>query len=206
MVSIFVRMPVNNSYKIIGIDPGTIVLGYGIIQIDNKKPSLVQMGVLQLDKYSDPYQRLLITYQKVFELIKEHKPKVMSIEAPFYGKNVQSMLKLGRSQGVAIAAAMASKIQVVEYMPKSVKQSVSGNGNASKEQLQKLIQQILGFKEQHKYLDASDAVAVALCHFYQTQSVLGKFKKASGWEDFIKQNPDKISITSTINKSNKSNI
>jgi crossover junction endodeoxyribonuclease RuvC len=182
-----------NSNIILGIDPGTIVMGYGLISITNKKPSLIEMGVLKLGKYPDPYQRLLIIHNKVTELVRIHKPNSFAIEAPFYGKNVQSMLKLGRAQGVAIAAAMSSGIDAVEYMPKRVKQSVTGNGNATKDQVSKMIQQILNFTENPEYLDATDAVAVALCHYYQSTSVVGS-SKLKGWEEFIKANPDKVKI------------
>jgi crossover junction endodeoxyribonuclease RuvC len=185
---------------ILGIDPGTIVMGYGIICISGKQLSLVEMGVLHLSKYPDPYKRLLIIFQKIQELIRVHHPHSFAIEAPFYGKNVQSMLKLGRSQGVAIAAAMSAGLEATEYMPKKVKQSVTGNGNASKEQVWKMVQQTLHFTEDVKYLDATDAVAVALCHHYQSTSVLGNAKKLGGWEDFIKNNPDKITIQTKKNK------
>ncbi len=179
---------------ILGIDPGTIVMGYGLISITGNKPALIEMGVLKLAKYPDPYKRLFIIFQKVQELIRIHKPTGFAIEAPFYGKNVQSMLKLGRSQGVAIAAAMSAGLEATEYMPKKVKQSVTGNGNASKEQVWKMVQQTLHFTEDVKYLDATDAVAVALCHHYQSTSILGNTKKLGGWEDFIKNNPDKVTI------------
>jgi crossover junction endodeoxyribonuclease RuvC len=183
----------NQATVILGIDPGTIVMGYGLISITNKKPKLIEMGVLKLGKYPDPYQRLLIIHNKVTELVRIHKPNSFAIEAPFYGKNVQSMLKLGRAQGVAIAAAMSSGIDAVEYMPKKVKQSVTGNGNASKDQVSKMIQQILNFKETPEYLDATDAVAVALCHYYQSTSILGA-TKLKGWDEFIKANPDKVKV------------
>jgi crossover junction endodeoxyribonuclease RuvC len=177
---------------ILGIDPGTIVMGYGLISIENKKISLLEMGVLKLAKYKDQYKRLLIIHNKVSELVRIHKPNSFAIEAPFFGKNVQSMLKLGRAQGVAIAAAMASGIETVEYSPKSIKQSVTGNGNATKDQIWKILEQTLGFKEQPDFLDATDAVAVALCHYYQSTSVLGAKSKGGGWEEFIKANPDKV--------------
>jgi crossover junction endodeoxyribonuclease RuvC len=179
---------------ILGIDPGTIVMGYGIIEIINNNPKLLSMGVLQLGKYKDIYQRLHLIHQKITEIHKAYQTQIMAIEAPFYGKNVQSMLKLGRAQGVAIATAMSCNMQVQEYMPKKVKQSVTGNGNASKEQVAALCQQILKFKESPTYLDASDAVAVALCHYYQSNSLLAGLGKSKGWDDFIKNNPDRVKV------------
>ena len=183
-----------NRITILGIDPGTIVMGYGLISIENNKPTLIEMGVLKLAKYKDQYKRLLIIHNKVTELVRIHQPNAFAVEAPFFGKNVQSMLKLGRAQGVAIAAAMASGVEAIEYLPKKVKQSVTGNGNATKEQVWKMLQQILKFEEQPEFLDATDAVAVALCHYYQSTSPLGTKSKLCGWEDFIKANPDKVKI------------
>ncbi len=180
---------------ILGIDPGTIVMGYGLIQVQGNKLSLLEMGVLKLGKYPDPYHRLSLIFKKVQELAKVHKPTDFAIEAPFYAKNVQSMLKLGRAQGVAIAAAMGAGLDVVEYLPKSVKQSVTGNGNATKDQVFKMVQQLLTFKETPEFLDATDAVAVALCHHYQTSGLGMKLKKKNDWAEFIKNNPDKIKAT-----------
>ncbi len=179
---------------ILGIDPGTIVMGFGIISITNNKPKLILMGVLKLGHYADPYERLKQIHIKVKELIATYKVNTFAIEAPFFGKNVQSMLKLGRAQGVAIASAMQFDLPVFEYLPKKVKQSVTGNGNASKEQISAMVQQILNFKESPEYLDASDAVAVALCHYYQSNSILGSATKSKGWEDFIKNNPGRITL------------
>jgi crossover junction endodeoxyribonuclease RuvC len=182
---------------ILGIDPGTVIMGYGIIEVEkNNKPALIEMGVLKLAKYKDPAKRLLLILNKVQELVRVHKPTHFAIEAPFYGKNVQSMLKLGRAQGVAIAAAMSAGLEVAEYMPKSVKQSVTGNGNATKEQVSKMVQQVLNFTETAQYLDASDAVSVALCHHYATSGLgvkLGK-KNKGGWDEFIKANPGKVKL------------
>jgi crossover junction endodeoxyribonuclease RuvC len=179
---------------ILGIDPGTIVMGYGVILVQANALRLLEMGVLKLSKYPDPYHRLSLIFKKVQELARLHKPTDFAIEAPFYGKNVQSMLKLGRAQGVAIAAAMGAGLDVVEYQPKSVKQSVTGNGNATKDQVFKMVQQILKFKEAPEFLDATDAVAVALCHHFQTTGFGIKLKKKDGWAEFIKNNPDKINL------------
>jgi crossover junction endodeoxyribonuclease RuvC len=186
--------PQKKSSVILGIDPGTIIMGYGLIAVNGNTISLMEMGVLHLSKYKDPYKRLLIIHNKVTELVRIHQPNSFAIEAPFFGKNVQSMLKLGRAQGVAIAAAMASGIEAVEYLPKSVKQSVTGNGNATKEQVWKMLQQILQFKESPEYLDATDALAVAVCHHYKSKSILGTASKLNGWADFIKANPDKVKM------------
>jgi crossover junction endodeoxyribonuclease RuvC len=179
---------------ILGIDPGTIIMGYGIILCKNNSSSLIEMGVLKLGKYPDPAHRLLLIWNKIQELCKVHKPDEFAIEAPFFGKNVQSMLKLGRAQGVAIAAAMSQGLDIVEYLPKAIKQSVTGNGNATKEQVWKMLQQILKFTEQPEFLDASDAVAVALCHYYQISGIGLIKNKKNGWDDFIKNNPTRVTI------------
>ena len=177
---------------ILGIDPGTVVLGYGLIKIENRKPALIEMGVLKLSTYKDANVRLQLIYNKVSELHRVFKPTMFAIEAPFFGKNVQSMLKLGRAQGVAIASAMQAGISATEYSPKKIKQSITGNGNATKEQVWKMLQQILTFKDEPEFLDATDAVAVALCHYYQTSTVLGDTAKYGGWESFIKENANRI--------------
>jgi crossover junction endodeoxyribonuclease RuvC len=177
---------------ILGIDPGTVVLGYGLLKIENNKPELIEMGVLKLSKYKDANIRLQLIYNKVAELHRVFKPTMFAIEAPFFGKNVQSMLKLGRAQGVAIASAMQAGISATEYSPKKIKQSITGNGNATKEQVWKMLQQILKFKDEPEFLDATDAVAVALCHFYQSGSITGNAVKYSGWENFLKENTNRI--------------
>lgn len=177
---------------ILGIDPGTIVLGYGIIKIEGTNPKLVEMGVLKLSKYKDANKRLQMIYNKITELNKAFEPTQFAIEAPFFGKNVQSMLKLGRAQGVAIASAMQAGLDSVEYSPKKIKQSITGNGNATKEQVWKMLQQLLKFEDRPEYLDATDAVAVALCHYYQLNSFIGKGEKYSGWESFLKNNTHRI--------------
>ena len=177
---------------ILGIDPGSVVMGYGIIAIQEQKISIVEMGVLKLSKYQDQSERLSKIFSRVNELCKQYKPNTCAIEAPFFGKNVQSMLKLGRAQGVAMAATMQSNIPMQEYSPKKVKQSVTGNGNASKEQLWSTIQKILKFEETPQYLDASDAVAVALCHHFQSRFPQVNGKSGGGWDKFIKENPDRV--------------
>lgn len=183
---------------ILGIDPGTVLMGYGIIKITGNKIKLLGMGTLRPGNSDDAYKKLQLIYNTVSGLIIKHKPDVFAIEAPFFGKNVQSMLKLGRAQGVAIAAAMRHGLDVTEYSPKKVKQSVTGNGNASKEQVLKMLQRLLQFEENPKYFDASDALAVAVCHFFQGNNALpaGKTKPVAtgskGWEDFLKNNPGRV--------------
>lgn len=150
------------------------------------------MHALKLSAKLDNYERLKLIYNRVTELIVQYQPHEFAIEAPFFGKNVQSMLKLGRAQGVAIAAAMQFDIPITEYSPRKIKQSITGNGNAAKDQVWKMLQQILSIKEMPQYFDATDALAVALCHHYQISGPLKITKGFKGWEDFIKKNPDKI--------------
>lgn len=183
----------NNSKIIIGIDPGTLFMGFGIIEISSSGMALVIMDVLKLSPKKDAYERLRIIHQKVGELLNEFCPHEFAIEAPFFGKNVQSMLKLGRAQGVAIAAAMHAGIPVTEYSPRKVKQSITGNGNADKQQVLKMLQRLISFEEDPKYFDATDALAVAVCHHFQGNSVINKTtKKLNGWKDFLIQNPERI--------------
>ncbi len=179
---------------ILGIDPGTVVMGYALISISGNNICLVTMDVLKLAAKKDIYERLQMIHTKVCELITKHKPDTFAIEAPFFGKNVQSMLKLGRAQGVAIAAAMHYSVSVTEYSPKKIKQSITGNGNADKEQVWKMLQRILQLQEKPQYFDATDALAVAICHHYQTSSPVGKVaaKGFNGWGDFIAKNEHRI--------------
>lgn len=178
---------------ILGIDPGTLLMGYGIIEVQGSQVKMKEMQVVKLSNKKDNYERLQQIHQKVEELIKKFKPHEFAIEAPFFGKNVQSMLKLGRAQGVAIAAAMSAGIPVTEYSPKKVKQSVTGNGNADKVQVWKMLKQILCLKEEPVSYDATDALAVALCHHLQMNSVVGKAGKGlKGWDEFIKKNPQRL--------------
>ena len=177
---------------ILGIDPGTIIMGYGLIEVQRTGIHLLEMGVLKLASKTDAYGKLEKIYNKITSLISAYKPDSFAIEAPFFGKNVQSMLKLGRAQGVAIAAAMQSGLDITEYSPKKVKQSITGNGNADKEQVMKMLQQILAFKETPKHMDASDALAVAVCHYFQQKHILPNEKgKMNGWKDFILKNPQR---------------
>jgi crossover junction endodeoxyribonuclease RuvC len=184
--------PENNKI-ILGIDPGTVVMGYAVIEVCSNDVAMVAMDVLKLGSTKDIYERLEMIHSKVNALIIRHRPHTFAIEAPFFGKNVQSMLKLGRAQGVAIAAAMQSRIAVTEYSPKKVKQSITGNGNANKDQVWKMLQRILNIEEKPHYLDATDALAVAICHYYQTSSPVAKTTKGfKGWEDFVSRNAGRV--------------
>lgn len=178
---------------ILGIDPGTLLMGYSIIEIYKGKLIMREMQTLRLSGKKDNHERLHLIYKKVSELIVTFKPHEFAIEAPFFGKNVQSMLKLGRAQGVAIAAAMSAGIPVTEYSPRKVKQSITGNGNAGKEQVWKMLCELLMLKEEPKYFDATDALAIAVCHHFQMNSILSKAGKGfNGWNDFIKKNPQRL--------------
>jgi crossover junction endodeoxyribonuclease RuvC len=187
---------------ILGIDPGTLMMGYGIIEVrGNNIIHVKEMNVLKLSGKKDNHERLQLIHKKILCLIEEHQPHEFAIEAPFFGKNVQSMLKLGRAQGVAIAAAMSSNLSVTEYSPKKVKQSITGNGNADKEQVWKMLQRILLIDERPKHYDATDALAVAICHHFQSNNVVKSngikkkiAKKINSWEEFIKKNPDKLRL------------
>ena len=167
-------------------------MGYGLISICNNQVRLVDMNVLKISSKKDAYERLGIIHSKVEQLIKIYDPDDFAIEAPFFGKNVQSMLKLGRAEGVAIAAALHAGIPVTEYSPRKIKQSITGNGNAGKDQVWKMLQQILQITAVLKHLDASDALAVAVCHHYQGISLKKEGKRLSGWEEFIAKNPGRL--------------
>jgi crossover junction endodeoxyribonuclease RuvC len=177
---------------IIGIDPGTTVMGYGIIKCAGQKTELLALGVLELKKYSDHYAKLRKIFERIRQLVDTYNPDEMAIEAPFFGKNVQSMLKLGRAQGVAMAAALTRGIPIFEYAPLRIKQAITGNGAATKEQVANMLQYMLKFDEMPKFLDATDGLAVALCHHFQNQSVVPDSGSKS-WKDFIAKNPDRIS-------------
>jgi crossover junction endodeoxyribonuclease RuvC len=185
-----------HSKIILGIDPGTILMGYGLIAVGQAQPILIEMNVLKMSSRMDGYERLKLIHSKVQELIKHFGPNELAIESPFFGKNVQSMLKLGRAQGVAIATAMHAGIPVAEYSPRKIKQSITGNGNAGKEQVWKMLQRLLHLSEETKYFDASDAIAVALCHHFQgSLPILSDQKeKLKGWKEFISSNPGRVKI------------
>ena len=176
---------------ILGIDPGTTIMGFGLIKVVNKKMYFIQLNELNLKKYDDHYLKLKLIFERTIELIDTHHPDEIAIEAPFYGKNVQSMLKLGRAQGVAMAAGLSRQIPITEYLPKKIKMAITGNGNASKEQVAKMLQNLLNLKTLPKNLDATDGLAAAVCHFYNSGKItIGK--SYSGWSSFVKQNEDKI--------------
>ncbi len=171
---------------ILGLDPGTTVMGYGIISVKGSKLVLIQYGVIHLSKYEGHELKLKKIFDRVLSIVDEYHPDEVALEAPFYGKNVQSMLKLGRAQGVAMAAALYREIPITEYLPKKVKQSVTGNGNASKEQVAKMLMTLLGIKELPKLMDATDALGVAVCHHFQKGNTTAK---SGSWKNFLSENP-----------------
>ncbi|MCO6464625.1 MAG: crossover junction endodeoxyribonuclease RuvC [Saprospiraceae bacterium] len=179
-------------YKILGVDPGTNILGYAVLEVNGQQLKVLSFGVFRLESYEDHHEKLKEIFLQLQEIIETYMPRQLAIEAPFYGKNVQSMLKLGRAQGVAMAAAMTMGLEITEYAPKKVKQSVTGNGNASKEQVAAMLESILRIKISSKHFDATDALGVAVCHFNQTGSIFGGGKKHSSWASFIKDNPGKV--------------
>ncbi|MBI1838639.1 MAG: crossover junction endodeoxyribonuclease RuvC [Flavobacteriia bacterium] len=176
---------------ILGIDPGTTVLGYGLIHVKNNKFRLINFGIIQLSKIKGHPDKLKKIFDRLSAIIVEYKPDEMAIEAPFFGKNVQSMLKLGRAQGVAIATSLNYNIPFEEYTPRRIKQAVTGNGNASKEQVANMLQTLLNFPEMPKYLDATDGLAVAVCHHFSKGTGEHNKSKGTNWEAFIRDNPDR---------------
>lgn len=177
---------------ILGIDPGTVIMGFGLIHIRGNEMKLLSLDVVKLSSEDDHTLRLQKIFSSVTELVKKHKPDEFAIEAPFFGKNVQSMLKLGRAQGVAMAAALNFDIPIFEYSPKKIKLSITGNGNAAKEQVAAMLQQILKFENTHTYLDATDALAVAVCHHFQNTGRQASVKKNySSWNAFLTDNPQR---------------
>jgi crossover junction endodeoxyribonuclease RuvC len=179
-------------HSIIGIDPGTSVTGYAIISNQEKQSEIITVGTISLQKIKDPHEKLRVIFNRLFHIISDFKPHYMAIEAPFYGKNVQSMLKLGRAQGVALTCGMVKGLEITEYAPKKIKQSVTGNGNASKEQIAAMLAQFYNTDLSNLSLDATDAIAVAYTHYLQVQNPsLLQSGKYSGWDDFLKNNPDR---------------
>ncbi len=176
---------------ILGIDPGTTIMGFGLIKVVGKTMSFMQLNELNLKKYDDHYLKLKLIFERTVELIDTHHPDEIAIEAPFFGKNVQSMLKLGRAQGVAMAAGLSREVPITEYSPKKIKMAITGNGNASKEQVAKMLQSLLGIKELPKNLDSMDGLGAAVCHFYNQGRVeIGK--SYTGWAAFVKQNDNRV--------------
>jgi crossover junction endodeoxyribonuclease RuvC len=176
---------------ILGIDPGTNIMGYGLIRTTGSFMELLDVGVLSLNKSHDHATKLKDIFDELLRLIDKHTPDELAIEAPFFGKNVQSMLKLGRAQGVAIAAALSRQIPICEYAPKKIKQSITGNGNASKEQVAAMLDTLLRATVSSEKLDATDALAAAVCHHFQTSGKKIPTAKG-GWKSFLKENPDKL--------------
>ena len=175
---------------ILGLDPGTTTMGYGVIAINKNKLSMVSTGVIHLHKLENHQLKLKAIHEKVLSLAKQYLPDEVAIEAPFFGKNVQSMLKLGRAQGVAMAAVLSLDIPIEEYAPRKIKQSITGNGNASKEQVAKMLMTLLKLNELPQKLDATDGLAAAVCHHFSSKQ-LTKGKSYSSWKDFVKNNPNK---------------
>ena len=176
---------------ILGIDPGTTIMGYGLIKVNGNKMELIRLDELMLRKYNDHYVKLKLIFERTIDLIEAYHPDEIAIEAPFYGKNVQSMLKLGRAQGVAMAAGLSREVPITEYSPKKIKMAITGNGNASKEQVAKMLQNLLKLKELPKNLDATDGLAAAVCHFYNSGKVTAG-KNYTGWSAFVKQNEKRV--------------
>lgn len=181
----------NNERIILGIDPGTSIMGYGLISSEGKQPQLITMGVLDLKKYNDHYLKLQKIFSRTLQLIDEYHPDELSIEAPFFGKNVQSMLKLGRAQGVAMSAALYRTIPIFEYAPRKIKIAITGNGNASKEQVAAILKGMFKIQEMPELFDATDGLAAAVCHFYQNNVITGN-GSAKSWKEFMNKNPQRI--------------
>lgn len=196
-------------YRILGIDPGTNYMGYGVLEVEGKSLRCVVLGDIDLHKISDPYAKLRYIFERVCELIRDYEPKEVALESPFFGRNVQSMLKLGRAQGVAMAAALSRNLSVTEYAPLRIKQAITGSGSASKEQVASIVMKSLSVAEKPRHLDATDGMAVALCHYYTTSNPINAMmgsRRAKGlggeklsrkrgsqsWEQFIRENPDKV--------------
>ncbi|WP_066221859.1 crossover junction endodeoxyribonuclease RuvC [Formosa haliotis] len=190
---------------ILGIDPGTTIMGFGLIKVVGKTMTFLQLNELDLKKYDDHYLKLKLIFERTIELIETHHPDEIAIEAPFFGKNVQSMLKLGRAQGVAMAAGLSREVPITEYSPKKIKMAITGNGNASKEQVAKMLQSLLQLKTLPKNLDATDGLAAAVCHFYNEGRVeIGK--SYSGWSSFVKQNEARVTTTTVKKTSIKTGV
>lgn len=175
---------------ILGIDPGTTIMGYGVIDASGKQLAMLSMGVVDLRKYSDHYKKLSYIYDRTRMLIEQYHPNEIAVESPFFGKNVQSMLKLGRAQGVAIAAALSYSVPIFEYAPRKIKQSITGMGGASKEQVAGMLVRLFKIELAPSFLDATDGLAAAVCHYYQRNTV--SKGKSSSWGDYVNKNPDKV--------------
>lgn len=181
-----------NDRIILGIDPGTTITGYGVIRSTCKGPELITIGSIDLSRFGDHYIKLKHIFDRTIGIIDEYHPDELAIEAPFYGKNVQSMLKLGRAQGAAIAAALSRSLPIFEYAPRKIKMSITGRGAASKEQVAAMLMSILKFRESSMKLDATDGLAAALCHFYQSDKTTQDNKKVTSWKEFVKKHPGRV--------------
>lgn len=177
---------------ILGIDPGTSVMGYGLVVERGKELSLITLGIIKLGHLGNHALKLQAIFKKTTEIINAYRPDCIALEAPFYGKNIQSMLKLGRAQGVAMAAGLAQDLPIFEYAPRKIKQAVTGNGNAGKEQVAAMLQSLLKFEENPKFLDATDGLAAAVCHSFQKVGGNSNLQNYSGWSAFVKDNKDRI--------------
>jgi len=188
-----------NNRVILGVDPGTTVMGYGLLRCcGGGKAELLALGAIELHKYDDHYKKLKVIFDRVTGLIDHFHVTELAIEAPFYGKNVQSMLKLGRAQGTAIAAALSRSVEICEYAPRKIKMAITGQGNASKEQVAALLQKMFSIAEMPSNLDATDGLAAAACHFYQKKHLSEKSGGGNGaksWKEFVNKNPDKVRTT-----------
>jgi crossover junction endodeoxyribonuclease RuvC len=182
---------VKDNTVILGIDPGTTIMGYGIIQISHNQPGLLLIGSLDQRRIKDHFEKIARIFDRILQLIDEYKPAALAIESPFYGNNIQSMLKLGRAQGAAISAALYRSVPVYEYAPRKIKQSITGYGNASKEQIANFLQKILKTELKADTLDATDGLAAAMCHFYQSNNPV-KATTSKNWTDFIRKNPGRV--------------
>ncbi|PWK26610.1 Holliday junction endonuclease RuvC [Arcicella aurantiaca] len=190
---VFCIMAVIKEKIILGVDPGTRFMGYGVILTQGDSMKVLQYGVINVSKYTTQGMKLKKIYERIIGIIEEFLPDEMAIEAPFFGVNVQSMLKLGRAQGVVMAAALSRDIPIVEYSPKTVKQSVTGNGNASKEQVASMLDTLLKMKLDAKMFDATDALGIAVCHHFHGTSIMATMKGTKkGWGAFVNENPDRI--------------
>ncbi|HLG02319.1 MAG TPA: crossover junction endodeoxyribonuclease RuvC [Bacteroidia bacterium] len=201
-----VQLPADNRNQkdkvILGIDPGTNIMGFGVIHILNRKMQMRDLGVIRMEKIGDPAGKLKAIFENTLALVDKHLPDEFAIESPFFGKNVQSMLKLGRAQGVAIAAALIRNIPVFEYSPKKIKMSITGNGNASKEQVAIMLQQLLILQELPDFLDATDGLATAVCHHFQNGQAGGNGKKYGSWNSFLTANSERQLTSSRKPKKN----
>lgn len=177
---------------ILGVDPGTNVMGYGLIKVEGNELSLIEFSDINFKKHENHYLKLKNIFSELTIIIEKYNPDEIAIESPFFGKNVQSMLKLGRAQGVAMAAGLSREIPITEYSPKKIKMSITGNGNASKEQVAKMLQSTLNLKELPKNLDSTDGLAAAVCHFYNSNNLSAKSKGYSGWTSFVNQNTNRV--------------